>query len=85
MKSDTTTTVLNFILAMLVILGVVFAMLSIIRTRESRAITPLVMQANSRAMMFQSFITDVNTYNQQAKSPDITRILQSLNAKPAAH
>ena len=36
MKSDTTTAALNFVLAALVILGVVFALLSIWRTRDLR-------------------------------------------------
>jgi hypothetical protein len=85
MKSDTTTTVLNFILAVLVILGVVFALLSITRTREYRAITPTVLQANSKAMMFQSLVTDVNAYNNQVKSPEITKLLLSLKPKTDAH
>ena len=86
MKSDTTTTVLNFILAVLVILGVVFALLSIARTREYRAIKPFVIQANSKAMMIQSLDNDVNAYNNQVKSPEITRLLQSLKTpKTDAH
>ncbi|HEY5346311.1 MAG TPA: hypothetical protein VIK62_08205 [Verrucomicrobiae bacterium] len=84
MKCDTTTTVLNFFLAVLVLLGVVFALLSITRTREFRAVTPFAMQANSKAMMFQSFVTDVIAYNNQAKSPELTRILQSIQPKTAA-
>lgn len=78
MKSDTTTTALNFILAALVILGVVFALLSIMRTRELRRVTPMAMQANSKILMIQSLIGDVNNYNQQAKSPEVARLLQTL-------
>jgi HAMP domain-containing protein len=85
MKNDTTMTVLNFVLALLVVLGVTFALMSIWRTRDLRAISPFAMQANSKAMMYQSLVSDVNTYNVQAKSPEVTRILQSLQAKPAAH
>ena len=85
MKSDTTTTALNFILAVLVLFGVFYAYLSIMRTREARAIAPVAMQANTKAMMFQSLVTDVINYNSQAKSPEITRMLQSLQSKPAAH
>jgi HAMP domain-containing protein len=85
MKNDTMTTALNFVLAMLVILGVMFALMSIWRTRDLRAITPLAMQANSKAMMYQSLVNDVGAYNAQAKSPEIARLLQSLQSKPAAH
>jgi hypothetical protein len=70
---------------MLVVLGVAFALMSIWRTRDLRIITPFAMQANSKAMMYQSLVNDVGTYNVQAKSPEITRLLQSLQSKPAAH
>jgi uncharacterized membrane protein YccC len=83
MKTDTITTVLNFFLALLVVLGVVFALMSIWRTRDLRTIAPYVMQANSKVMMYQSLVNDVGTYNVQAKNPEITRWLQSLQAKPA--
>jgi len=81
MKSDTTTAALNFILAALVILGVVFALLSIMRARELRAVTPVAMQVNSKMLMIQSLVGDVNNYNQQAKSPEVTRMLQTFQAK----
>jgi len=39
--------------------------------------------------MIQSLINDVNAYNAQAKSPEVNRILQSLQTsvqgKPATH
>ena len=89
MKNDTTTTVLNFVLAILVILGVLFALLAMNRTRNNRLIAPVAMQANAKAMMIQSLINDVNAYNAQAKSPEVNRILQSLQTsvqgKPATH
>jgi hypothetical protein len=84
MKNDTTTTFLNFVLAALVILGVLFAILSMMRAREYRTITPFAMQANAKAMMMQSLVNDVSAFNAQAKSPELTRILQSIQPKPAA-
>jgi uncharacterized membrane protein YccC len=83
MKNDTIMTVLNFVLALLVVCGVAFALMSIWRTRDLRAISPIAMQANSKAMMYQSLVNDVGAYNAQAKSPEITRLLQSLQSKPA--
>ncbi len=84
MKSDTTTTVLNFILAVLVMLGVVFALLSIMRTREFRQLTANATLANSALMRAQGLANETAAYNATAKSPELTRILQSIQPKPAA-
>ncbi len=84
MKSDTTTTVLNFILAALVILGVVFALLSIMRTREFRQLTANATVANNTMMRAQGLANDAAAYNVSAKSPELTRILQSVQPKTAA-
>jgi len=83
MKNDLTTTFLNFVLAALVILGVLFAVLSMKRTRDFRAVTPFAMQANTKAMMMQSLVSDVTAYNAQVKNPEIARLLQSFQPKPA--
>ncbi len=85
MKSDTTNTVLNLVLAVLVISGVFFALWTIQRTRQFRALNPVAIQANAKLMMMQSFVNDVGAYNAQVKSPEITRMLQPLLTKPAAH
>jgi hypothetical protein len=85
MKSDTTTTLLNFILAVLVILGVVFALLSITRTREFRSLTTNATVANNALMRAQSLANDAAAYNASAKSPELTRILQAIQPKTAAH
>jgi len=84
MKSDTTTTVLNFILAVLVILGVVFALLSITRTREFRTLTATATLDNAKLMQAQGLANDTAAYNATAKSPELTRILQSIQPKTAA-
>lgn len=85
MKNDTTTTLLNFVLAVLVILGVVFAYLTIWRTRDLRGIQQAAVQANSKVMMAQSLINDVNVYNAKARSPEINGMLQAFQPKSAAH
>lgn len=89
MKSDTTTTAMNFVLAALAILGVVFALLSITRTRELRhlqtnlQIRAQVVQANF--MRAQALANDVTTYNATAKSPELASILKAaLTPQPAA-
>ena len=84
MKNDPTTTLLNFVLAVLVIIGVVCAYLSIRWTNDQRNLTPVVMQVNAKVGQIQSLINDVNNYNQQTKSAEITRMVQGLMPKPAA-
>jgi len=84
MKSDTTTTVLNFILAVLVILGVVFALLSMTRAREFKILSTNATLANSALMRAQGLANDTAAYNATAKSPELARLLQSIQPKPAA-
>ena len=78
MKSDATTTALNFVLAVLVILGMVFASLSILRTRELRRMTTNAAIANSALLRAQGLANDTAAYNVSAKSPELNRILQSI-------
>ena len=85
MKSDGTTTLLNFVLWMLVILGVVFAIWGITRQRELRQLTTSATIANARLLQAQSLLNDATVFNASAKNPDLTRILQSIQPKPAAH
>jgi biopolymer transport protein ExbB/TolQ len=84
MKSDTLTTVLNFVLAALVLLGVVFALLTIIRVREYRALSLQANFANNALMRLQSLANDTAAYNQTKQDPGIARLLQSIQNKPAA-
>jgi hypothetical protein len=84
MKSDTTTTILNLVLAVLVILGVVFALLTITRMREFRQLTGNATVANSALMRAQALANDAAAYNATAKNPDLARILQSIQPKTAA-
>ena len=85
MKSDTTTTILNFVLAVLVILGVVFALLAMNRTRELRQLSAYATIANNSMLRAQSLANDTAAYNATVKSPELTRILQSVQPKTAAH
>ncbi len=84
MKSDTTTTVLNFILAVLVILGVVFALLSMTRAREFKMLSTNATLANNQLMRAQGLANDTAAYNASAKSPELARLLQSIQPKTAA-
>jgi hypothetical protein len=85
MKSDATTTALNFVLAMLVILGLVFASMSILRTRELRIMSSNAAIANSMLVKAQGLAMDAAAYNAKANSPELTRILQSVQSHAATN
>ena len=84
MKSDTITTVLNLVLAVFVVLGVAFALLTIFRVREFRTVQLQASFANNALMRVQALANDAAAYNQSKQDPNITRLLQSIQAKPAA-
>ncbi len=84
MKNDTLTTVLNVGLWGLALIGVICAMLTMHRTREIRALTGPATMANSAINRLQALANDVVAYNQVHQDPNITRLLQSIQAKPAA-
>jgi uncharacterized protein (UPF0333 family) len=83
MKSDTTTLVLNFVLAVLVILGVLFAYLSMTRTRDLRALSTAAATANNALMKAQSLANDTAAYNATAKDAKLAAILTTIQPKPA--
>ncbi len=89
MKNDTTTTLLNFILSVLVILGVAFTVWNIFQQRTVRQLQP---ELTIRAQMWQGtsakvqmLINDVESYNAKSPNPELGRILQSIKQPaPAA-
>ncbi len=83
MKCETTNTVLTYILGVLALLGVIFALQTIFRTREYRSMTVQAAQANNALMRVQSLANDAQAYNQKNPSQELARILQSAQAKPA--
>jgi hypothetical protein len=83
MKNDNITTALNLVLAVLAILGVVFALQTIFRTREFRSLQVQATQANAYVMAVESLANDTFAYNQKNPNADILRILQEAQAKPA--
>ena len=83
MKNDNITTFLNLVLAVLAILGVIFALQTIFRTRELRMLQMQATQANGYRMAVESLANDAMAYSKNNPNSDITRILQPLPAKPA--
>jgi hypothetical protein len=84
MKNDTTTTLLNFVLAALVILGVVFALMAMNRTHDVRLMQVTLQQelqkSQAEAGKAQQLLNDVMAYNAQAKSPELQQIIQAAQA-----
>jgi hypothetical protein len=80
MKNDNVTTFLNLVLAVLAILGVIFALQTIFRTRELRSLQMQATQANGYRMAVESLANDAVAYSKQNPNSDILRILQP---KPA--
>jgi hypothetical protein len=81
MKNDTTTTLLNFVLAVLVILGVVFALMSMSRTRELRTLSLNAAAANNNIMRVNALLNDVVNYNATAKAPELAKAIALLQPK----
>ena len=84
MKNDTTTTLLNFVLAALVILSVLFAYFSIMRTRDLRQMQTVLQMEMQRVQLgsqkAQLLLNDVMAYNATAKSPELAQIIQAAQA-----
>ena len=83
MKNDNITTALNLVLAVLAILGVIFALQTIFRTRELRSLQMQATQANGYRMGVEALANDAVAYSKQNPNADLLHILQPTQAKPA--
>ena len=83
MKCETTDAILKFVLTALVILAVMFALQTIFRTRELRTLTLQATMDNNNMLRIQSLYNDSLAYNQKNPSPDLIRILQTVQVKAA--
>ena len=84
MKNDNVTTALNLVLSVLAILGVIFALQTIFRTRTLRSLQIQATQANAYRMAVESLAQDTAAYGQKNPNPDIQRILQQIQPKQPA-
>lgn len=84
MKNDNVTTALNLVLAVLAILGVVFALQTIFRTRTLRTMQIQATQANTYRMAVEALAQDAVAYSQKNPNSDILRILQPAQAQTQA-
>ena len=85
MKCETTNAILTFTLGVLAVAGVIFALQTIFLTREFRTLTIQATMANSSLVQAQTLANEVAAYNQKSPNPELTRILQAVQSKAAAH
>jgi hypothetical protein len=85
MKCDSTNCILTFVLGVLLVISVLFALRTISHTHELRSLTIQASQVQTSILQMQSLINDVAVYNQRTPSPELTKLLQSIQAKPTAH
>jgi hypothetical protein len=74
--------VLNFVLVLLAVCGVLFAILTFTRTRDLRLLNATATQDNNVLVRMQNVVGEVAAYNQKNPDPKLTAILQSIT-KPA--
>jgi hypothetical protein len=84
MKSETTNTVLTFVLGMLAIAGAIFAVQTIFLTREFRSLTVQATVANNNLMQVQALAQDVGAYNQKNPSAELTKLLTATQTPAPA-
>jgi hypothetical protein len=84
MKSELTSLFLTFVLGVLAVAGVVFALQTIFLTREFRSLSVQAAMANNSLLQAQALAADVGAYNAKSPSPELTKLLAAVQAKPAA-
>ena len=88
MKNDTTSTLLNFILAALVIMGVLFAVLGIFRQRQLNHLMPELQNGSIivqvKMQQAQAMLNDAIVYNKTQQNPDLAKLIQAATTRPAA-
>jgi len=85
MKCELTNSILTFALGALAVAGVIFALQTVSHTHELRSLTVQATIANNNLLQAQALVNDVIAYNQKTPSPELTKMLQTIQAKPAAH
>lgn len=83
MKSGTTNAVLTFVLAVLVLAGVLFVLQTIFRTRELRTMQAQTIACQSNLNHLNLLLNDAVQYGKT--HPDIDPVLEPFEAKPASH
>ena len=83
MKCEMTNAILTFVLGVLVVLGVVFALKTINHTRELRTLQAQVVSVQRSVNILNLMLNDAALYGKT--HPDINPIIQPFETKPVAH
>ena len=83
MKCETTNTVLTFVLGVFVAADVFLVVRTGFQTHELGLLTQNVNADQHYVLQIQSLYNDTLAYSQKNPSPDLTRILQTVQTKPA--
>jgi hypothetical protein len=83
MRSNGANWILTALLGIFAILSVVFALRTVFLTREFRALSVQATFANNSLLQVQQLARDVAAYNQKSPNPGLTRLLQSVETRPA--
>jgi ABC-type transporter Mla subunit MlaD len=83
MKCETINTILTYVLGVLALLGVIFALQTIFRTREFRTLQIQATVDNANLMRIQALANEAYAYSQKNPNPELTRIFQSAQATAA--
>jgi hypothetical protein len=82
MKNETLNGILTFVLGVLVVMGVIFALRVYNVTHESRVLGSAAVQANANLMRAQALLNEAVGYNKKYPSPQLTSLLESLQTRP---
>lgn len=77
MRSEILNEILTFVLGVLVVLGVIFALQTINRTRELNTLQVQSVAINQNYLRLQELVNEVLVYNQKNPNPELTHILQN--------
>ena len=84
MKTDLNNWILTLVLSVLAVAGAVLVLRTVMQTREFRTISTQASGQNSFIAQSQVLLNDVAAYNAKNPSPELTKMLQALQARPAA-
>jgi hypothetical protein len=81
MKSETLNGIFTFILGVLVVAGVILALRLVSLTKETRQLQTMEVVDTTVMTRAQSLFADAKAYNQQHPTPELTKILESVQTK----
>lgn len=87
MKSDSTNTILIFLLGVFAVLDVLFAVRTVVGERDLRGLQSQAQQAQMGLMQIQQLkpvLNDTIAFNQKYPSAELTKVLSQVQ-KPATH